>query len=114
MSDMTFDSWGILELMGRKIVAGHITRGEPFPALIRVDVPATSEYQEYTQFYGEAAVYCITPTSEEVARRTAETTKINPISVYVPDLVTKAQLEEMKEKLRQKQLPVQQEEDAPF
>lgn len=113
MSDMTFDSWGILELMGRKIVAGHITRGEPFPALIRVDVPATSEYPEYTQFYGESAVYCITPTSEDVARRTAEATKINPISVYVPDLVTKAEWEAMQEKLRQKQL-VTPEDDAPF
>ncbi len=32
--------------------------------------------------------------SEDVARRTAEANKTNPVSVYVPDLVTRAQLDE--------------------
>ena len=36
--------------------------------LLRVDVPATSAYGEFTQFYGEAAIYCVTFVSEQVAR----------------------------------------------
>ena len=87
-------NWGIVELMGHKVVAGQISKSEMLgKALLRVDVPATSAYPEFTQFYGEAAIYCVTFVSEEVARRTAEQTKVNPVSVYVPDLVTMEQLQ---------------------
>ena len=58
-----------------------------------MDVPATSTYPEFTQLYGNSSIYCVTFTSEEVARRTAESAKVNPVSVYVPDLITKEQHE---------------------
>lgn len=82
-------SWGIVELMGHKVVAGMVSKSEMLgKPMLRVDVPATSAYGEFTQFYGEAAIYCVTFVSEEVARRTAEANKTNPVSVYVPDLIT--------------------------
>jgi hypothetical protein len=92
--DDTTKTWGIVELMGHKVVAGLVSKSEMLgEALLRVDVPATSSYPEFTQFYGTSAIYCVTFVSEEVARRTAEANKVNPVSVYVPDLVTREQLE---------------------
>lgn len=88
-------TWGIVELMGHKVVAGMVSKSEMLgAALMRVDVPATSTYPEFTQFYGTSAIYCVTFVSEEVARRTAEANKTNPVSVYVPDLVTREQMDQ--------------------
>lgn len=88
-------NWGIVELMGHKVVAGMVSKSEMLgKPLLRVDVPPTSAYPEFTQFYGESAIYCVTFVSEEVARRTAEAQKVNPVSVYVPDLITREQLNE--------------------
>ncbi len=81
-------SWGIVELMGHRVVAGLVSKSEMLgKPLMRVDVPATSAYPEFTQFYGEAAIYCVTFVSEQVARLTAESTKLNPVSVYTPELI---------------------------
>lgn len=81
--------WCIVEIMGKKVVAGYVTKEEQFGAtLLRVDVPATSAYPAFTQMYGNSAIYCVTPVSEQVARMTAEAHKVNPVSVYVPDLET--------------------------
>ncbi len=89
-------SWGIVELMGHKVVAGLVSKSEMLgKPMLRVDVPATSVFPEFTQFYGEAAIYCVTFVSEQVARLTAEQTKLNPVSVYVPDLITKDRVNEI-------------------
>jgi hypothetical protein len=96
LNDDTVSNWGIVELMGRKIVAGLISKSVLLgPPMLRVDVPATSAFGEFTQFYGETAIYCVTFVSEQVARLTAEQNKVNPVSVYVPDLITREQHEKM-------------------
>jgi len=95
-------SWAIVELMGHKVVAGLIQKSEMLgKPLLRVDVPATSVFPEFTQFYGEAAIYCVTFVSEEVACLTAEHVKTNPVSIYVPELITKEQYEETVRKYRE-------------
>lgn len=92
-------NWGIIELMGRKVIAGQMQESSLLGIpLMRVDVPATSAFPAFTQFYGAAAVYGVTLTSEEVARRTAEHVQVNPVSVYVPDLVSMEQYNELREK----------------
>ncbi len=100
MNNLTDETnWAIVELMGHKVVAGKVSKSEMLGApLLRVDVPGTSVYPEFTQFYGTGSVYCVTFVSEEVARLTAEQTKVNPVSVYVPDLITRDRYEkEMQE-----------------
>lgn len=98
MSEETKTQWGIVELMGHKVVAGAISKDEMLgKPMLRVDVPATSVYPPFTQFYGEAAIYCVTFTSEEVASRVAEQNRTNPVIVYTPDLVTTEQLEAAKQ-----------------
>jgi hypothetical protein len=98
MSEQTNTQFGIVELMGHKVVAGAISKDEMLgKPMLRVDVPATSAFPGFTQFYGEAAIYCVTFTSEEVANRVAEQNKTNPVSVYTPTLVTAEQLQEAKD-----------------
>jgi len=95
--------WAIVELMGHKVVAGRVCKSEMMGGpLLRVDVPATSAYPEYTQFYGTAAIYALTFVSEEVARRTAEHQQVNPVSVYVPELVTIEKFKEAQERWEEK------------
>lgn len=76
MSD--FEGWAILELMGHRRLAGKVSEvtiaGTPF---IRIDVMRLES--EATQFYSGAAVYCITPTSEETARQVAELSAVAPV-----------------------------------
>lgn len=93
--DENTKTWGIVELMGRKVVAGQVSKSVLLgPPMLRVDVPATSAYPEFTQFYGDTAIYCVTFVSEDVARLTAEQTKVNPVSVYVPELISREQHEQ--------------------
>lgn len=90
--------WAILELFGHKVVAGYITKDETFGSpMVRIDVPETSRYPAFTRHYNPTAVYGISYVSEEVACRTAEGIKENPITVYVPDL---SDVENLREKIR--------------
>ncbi len=99
----------IVELMGHKVVAGYVSKDEMFgKPILRVDVPATEAFPAYTQHYGVEAIYCITWVSEEVARRTAEHIKVNPISVYVPDL---SEMQTAKESLARAREIVQKQSD---
>lgn len=87
MDEIETGQWAILELMGRKVVSGYLTKDDwGGHSMVRIDVPATSAFPAFTQMYGPQAVYCITYVSEEVARITAEHNRVNPVSVYVPDL----------------------------
>ena len=67
--DTAFDSWCIVEILGRKVVAGRVTEqaiaGQGF---IRIDVPAVGDQVGFTQMYGPGSIYAITPTTEEIAR----------------------------------------------
>jgi hypothetical protein len=94
--------YAIVELMGRKVIAGRVQQDVTLgPALMRVDVPATSAYPAYSAFYGTAAIYCVTVVSEDVARRAAESWKVNPVSVYAPELVTRQEHETAVDRLQQ-------------
>jgi hypothetical protein len=97
--------WGIVELMGHKVVAGQVSKSELLGnPMLRVDVPATSTYPAFSQFYGQTAIYCVTFVSEEVARLTAEQSKVNPVSVYAPNIISaerhQAEVDHLREEIR--------------
>ena len=81
----TFDEWAVLELMGHRRLAGHVSEvtlaGGTF---LRIDVPNDDNNSETlaTQFYSPAAVYCITPTTEDTARAVARNIDQRPIQRY--------------------------------
>lgn len=62
-----FNGWAFLELMGHKKVAGHVQEVSLAGSrVLRVDIPSEPPL---TQFYGGASIYCMTPCSEDIARR---------------------------------------------
>lgn len=64
--------WAILELMGHRRLAGHVTEQEiAGTGFIRIDVPGRDDEPVATQFYAPASVYCLTPTTEAMARAIA-------------------------------------------
>jgi hypothetical protein len=75
-----YEGWAIVELMGHRRLAGRVSQAEQYGvAMLRLDVPATEDAQAATQFYGGSSIYCVTPVSEEVARRVAESNSPAPV-----------------------------------
>src|SRR5438270_10021519 len=87
-----FDQWAIVEVMGHKKYAGRVTEQQIAGAgLVRVDVPEVKvgekTHPPFSKLIGPASIYCITPVTEELARKAA--TRIayesgDPIRVYIP------------------------------
>ena len=76
-ADEKLTGWVILELMGHRRLTGYLTEQEiAGRAFLRIDVPTEPPA---TQFYGAEAVYCITPTTEEIARAAAKLNRVAPI-----------------------------------
>ena len=94
--------WAIVEIFGHKVLAGRVTKDTSLFPRLRIDVPATSERPEYTVEHGPAAIFSIVYVNEAVARSTAESLKVNPISVYNPELVTREKFEKVVDQLKQR------------
>lgn len=95
MSDQEgFVGWAVVELFGHKRMAGHVSsQAVAGGSMVRIDVPETPADMRpmtpaYTKLVGVAAVYGITPVSEEIARRAArEIERWNdPLPVQLPAL----------------------------
>lgn len=75
-----FEGWVILELMGHRRLAGYLSEqtigGTSF---LRIDVPG-AEGNVATQLYSGSAVYCITPTTEAIARKVAKSSEPAPVT----------------------------------
>jgi hypothetical protein len=79
-----FEGWSILELMGHRRLAGYVTETEIAGAgMLRLDVPGENGHGPRgtvaTQFYSPASIYCLTPTTEEVARALAQRNQPQPV-----------------------------------
>jgi len=74
-----FSYWAIVELMGHRKLAGHVAEVSVAGAgMLRLDVPGDDGRTLATQFYSPSAVYCITPTTEEIARALAKRYQPSP------------------------------------
>ena len=77
----TFEGWAILELMGHRRLIGRLSTATIAGAsFLRIDIPLDGD--EATQFYSPSAVYAITPTTEELARRAAHLNAVAPVSRF--------------------------------
>lgn len=85
-----FDEWAVLELMGHRRLAGRVQEVTIAGcAFLRIDVPSDPPA---TQFYAPGAIYCITPTSEDVARAFAQRHAPAPVQRWeLPALGSPAQ-----------------------
>jgi hypothetical protein len=82
-----FRAWAIVEIFGHERIAGEVSEqivaGHGF---VRVDVPALDGQAAFTRLYGQAAIYSITPVSEDIARRAAAGMRVRPVNVYLAAL----------------------------
>ncbi|MBI4496833.1 MAG: acetyltransferase [Chloroflexi bacterium] len=66
--------------MGHRRLGGFVTEQQIGGAsFLRIDVPGADGEPVATQFYAPAAVYCITPTTEAMARAVAATNRPAPV-----------------------------------
>lgn len=78
--ETAFEQWCILELMGHRRLAGKVTDATiGGGSFLRIDIPGRNGTVS-TQYYSPGSVYCITPTTEEIARAVAEQSEPAPIS----------------------------------
>lgn len=83
MSDVQ-QGWFILELMGHRRLAGYLTEQTIAGAgFLRIDVPGEHEGDPVaTQFYPPSSVYCMTPTTEAMARQVARSCRVRPVQQW--------------------------------
>ena len=75
-----FEGWAIVELMGHRRLAGYVREVElAGAAMLRLDVPEHGDEPAATQFYSAAALYCLTPTTEDMARQVAASARVAPV-----------------------------------
>lgn len=95
MSESKFDQWCVVEIMGHKKYAGRVTEQElGGTSFVRIDVPEVEGHPAFTKLFGAASIYCITPTTEDIAKAVASEYRESPVFLYdLPD--------EWREKIRQ-------------
>ena len=83
-SEDGFEKWCILELMGHRRLAGLVTMEDVAgKKMLRIDVfCGDADESELTQFYSPDAVYCMTPTTEAIARGFSKQYKPKPIQTW--------------------------------
>lgn len=85
MSDDAFEGWAILEMMGHRRLAGYVREQEIAGAgMLRLDIygSETGDVAVATQFYSPSALYCLTPTTEDIARKLGERLRPAPVTRY--------------------------------
>jgi hypothetical protein len=74
----SFKEWGVLEVMGHRRLGGLISEQQIGGAgFLRIDIPSEPPI---TQFYPPASVYCLTPTTEDMARAVAMHNAPTPVN----------------------------------
>jgi hypothetical protein len=76
-----FEGWAIIELMGHRKLGGYLSEQTiAGAAFVRIDVVNIDGTAIATQFYSASAVYCITPTTQDVATAFGTNHKPEPVT----------------------------------
>lgn len=76
------EMWAVVELLGHRRLAGFVTEEEHFGTkLIRLDIPGENDTFT-TQYYSASALYCLTPTTEDLARAIAARSQPAPVQQW--------------------------------
>ena len=82
-TEKAFESWCLLELFGHQRVAGRVTEQSIGGCnFIRVDIPSAGGEAAQTKFYGQGAIYCMTPITEAVAFKLFAKLSPQPVSEW--------------------------------
>jgi hypothetical protein len=82
MNGEGFEGWTIMELMGHRRLAGYVREQEiAGHGFLRLDVFCGTEAEPMaTQLYSPASVYAMTPTTEALARKIADSSRPAPVA----------------------------------
>lgn len=112
-----FKSWAIVEVMGHQEYAGFVLAetiaGAP---MIRVDVPEVSGREAFTKYLSPAAIYGISPCTEQTARLRAAAIKKTPFESWSVERQVIERLRDEGKLIAERQLEhasVNGEEDEP-
>lgn len=84
-----FECYAILEIFGHMRLAGKVTEATIGGcSFMRLDVPDVGDKRGFTRFYGQGAIYSMTPCTEEIARAAAASFEAQAVSVYDLDKET--------------------------
>jgi hypothetical protein len=87
MSETKLEFYAIIDLFGHQRIAGFVTEAEIGGcSFVRVDVPAVDGSQAISKFYGNGAIYSMTPVSKEVVELFVQRYKPAPLNVYMPEI----------------------------
>ncbi|HET7486860.1 MAG TPA: hypothetical protein VFJ85_02960 [Acidimicrobiales bacterium] len=76
-----FEGWAVLELMGHRRLGGYVAEATVAGAgFLRIDVPGEGDEPVASQFYSPSSVYCLTPTTEAMARAVAAHNVPQPVA----------------------------------
>ena len=79
-----FETWAVIELFGHQQLAGLVTEASIGGcSFVRVDVPEINGRPAFTKFYGNGAIYSMTPVGEAEARMALANIMPRPVSVYL-------------------------------
>lgn len=82
-SQKKFDTYAHIELFGHQQICGRVTEATVGGcAFIRVDVPAVEDTQPFTRYFGNGAIYSMSPISEEAAMALLKRMRPTPHFVY--------------------------------
>lgn len=77
----------IVELFGHQKIAGLVSEDTIGGcSFLRVDVPGTDASAPFTKWFGDKAIYSMTPVSEELVLIFVKRYKPAPVSVYMPEI----------------------------
>lgn len=78
-----FEGWCIVEQLGHKRLAGFVSEQVVGgTAFIRIDVPGSNGAPVATQFLSGQSIYAITPCTEDLARKVAQTCVVQPVTQW--------------------------------
>lgn len=83
-----FEQWCVVEIMGHKRFAGHVTeQAVGGTSFVRIEIPEVTtdggqKLPAFTKLFGAASIYCISPCTEETARAFAKTIRAEGFALY--------------------------------
>lgn len=79
--------WAVVELFGHNQIAGVVSEDSIGGcSFIRVDMPPEDGRVGVTKWFGNGAIYSITPASEEVVKAFIRRFKPSPVTVFMPEI----------------------------
>lgn len=78
-----FEQWVLIELYGHQRIIGKATEATIGGcSFIRVDIPEMEGKSPFTRYFGQGAIYSLSPVSEEIAKELLKRYRNVPVQQY--------------------------------